>query len=292
MEKRKVIVKDKTLLELAEDAYKGDVIDLKEVVEVDTSYLDMLIESGKEKAYEAKLAEFKKRVDAENELKIKEYESKINLLKEQHESDLKIKSQEIDKSYADQISDLKNQINLINEEKNHDIENLKTEKQTEIDRLNTLIQNIREDNAKSLVIKEQEVAKNYSEQISELKNELDLLKETKKSEIESIKSKNDAERSKLISDNNEKYSKLEQEFNILKAQFDSQIRQVKNEMENEFSLKIKDIEANNKLALANKDAELQKKDSDFEVERIKIIDAQKEKYDVLLKEKEDVINNL
>ncbi len=292
MEKRKVIVKDKTLLELAEDAYKGDVIDLKEVVEVDTSYLDMLIESGKEKAYEAKLLEFKKRIDAENELKIKDYESKINLLKEQHESDLKIKSQEIDNGYADQISELKNQIVLINKEKDHDLESLKSEKQTEIDRLNALIDSIRKDNEKSLIIKEQEVAKDYSNQISELKKQIDLLNETKKSDIETMQSKNEAERNKLIAENNEKYSKLEQDFNLLKAQYDSQIKQVKNDIENEYSLKIKDIEANNKIELANKDAELQKKDSDFELERIKIVDAQKEKYDALLKEKEDIINNL
>ena len=343
MEKRKVIVKDKTLLELAEDAYKGDVIDLKEVVEVDTTDLEKLIESGKEKVYEEKLAEFKKRIDAENELKIKDYESKFNLLKEQHESDLKIKSQEIDKGYADQIAELNNKIALINKEKDHDLESLKSEKQTEIDRLNTLIDNIKKDNEKSLVIKEQEVVKNYSEQISELKNQIDLLNEskqteidrlntlidnirkvnekslvikeqevakdysdqiaelkkqidllneTKKSDIETIQSKNEAERSKLIAEKNEKYSKLEQDFNVLKAQYDSRLKQVKNDIENEYSLKIKDIEANNKIELANKDAELQKKDSDFELERIKIVDAQKEKYDALLKEKEDIINNL
>ena len=292
MEKRKVIVKDKTLLELAEDAYKGDVIDLKEVVEVDTTDLEKLIESGKEKVYEEKLAEFKKRIDAENELKIKDYESKFNLLKEQHESDLKIKSQEIDKGYADQISELKNQIILINKEKDHDLESLKSEKQTEIDRLNALIDSIRKDNEKSLVIKEQEVAKDYSNQISELKKQIDLLNETKKSDIETIQSKNDAERNKLIAENNEKYSKLEQDLSVLKAQYDSQIRQVKNDIENEYSLKIKDIEANNKIELSNKDAELKKKDSDFELERIKIVDAQKEKYDALLKEKEDIINNL
>lgn len=343
MEKRKVIVKDKTLLELAEDAYKGDVIDLKEVVEVDTTDLEKLIESGKEKVYEEKLAEFKKRIDAENELKIKDYESKFNLLKEQHESDLRIKSQEIDKGYADQIAELNNKIALINKEKDHDLESLKSEKQTEIDRLNTLIDNIKKDNEKSLVIKEQEVVKNYSEQISELKNQfdllneskqteidrlntlidnirkdnekslvikeqevakdysdqiaelkkqIDLLNETKKSDIEAIQSKNEAERSKLIAEKNEKYSKLEQDLSVLKAQYDSQIKQVKNDIENEYSLKIKDIEANNKIELANKDAELQKKDSDFELERIKIVDAQKEKYDALLKEKEDIINNL
>ena len=67
MKEVNVIVKEKTLLELAESADKGDLIDLKEVVQVDTSYLDMLIESGKEKAYESKLSEVEKRLNAENE---------------------------------------------------------------------------------------------------------------------------------------------------------------------------------------------------------------------------------
>ena len=44
MKKINVIVKEKTILELAEDAYKGDIIDLKELVQVDTSYIDSIIE--------------------------------------------------------------------------------------------------------------------------------------------------------------------------------------------------------------------------------------------------------
>ena len=70
MKKIKVIVKDKTLLELAENALQGDVIDLKEVVQVDTSYLDMLIDLEKGKAYDSRIAEVEKRLKAENEKKI------------------------------------------------------------------------------------------------------------------------------------------------------------------------------------------------------------------------------
>ena len=77
MKKVNVIVKDKTLLELMESADRGDLIDLKEVVQVDTSYLDVLIDSEKGKAYDSRIAEVEKRLRAENENKILELNSKI-----------------------------------------------------------------------------------------------------------------------------------------------------------------------------------------------------------------------
>ena len=230
MKKVKVVVKDKTLLELAEDAKKGDLIDLKDVVEVDTSYLDMLIESRKEKVYESKLAEFKKRIDAENAAKIIELNSKISSMEKQHESDILLKSKEIEGKYHDEIS--------------------------------------------------------------ELKNEIDKLKANNKNEIDLINSKNEADRNKLINNENEKYAKLEQQYNILKSQFESQVKQAKIEIETEYKSKINEIESNNKLALANKDSIISNKDSQFELEKMKIIAEQKDKYDAILREKEDVINNL
>ena len=65
-------MKTKTLLELAEDAEKGDLIDLNEFADVDSSYLEAIIDSGKDKVYASKLEEFKKTLDAENLVKVKE----------------------------------------------------------------------------------------------------------------------------------------------------------------------------------------------------------------------------
>ena len=81
MKKINVIVKEKTILELAEDAYKGDVIDLKELVEVDTSYIDSIIESGKDKVYQSKLADVKQALLAENQLAITKLQNEIKLLR-------------------------------------------------------------------------------------------------------------------------------------------------------------------------------------------------------------------
>ena len=49
MKKIKAIVKDKTTIELVEPGEVGDVIDLSDLVEVDTSYLETIIKEGKDK---------------------------------------------------------------------------------------------------------------------------------------------------------------------------------------------------------------------------------------------------
>ena len=292
MKKVNVIVKEKTLLELAEDANKGDLIDLKEIATVDTSYLDMIIESGKDKVYESKLEDVKKALNAENNLKLEELKNQIDSLNKDHASQIKLKEQEIDKLYSDKIADLKNQITKLNEEKSHELDNLKNEKQAEIQRLNNQIDSLKNDNQKALTIKEQEVAKAFNDTIADLKKEIELLKQSKKSDIETINSKNEADKNKIIADNNQKYSELEQKYNIIMSQFENRVNQVKLETEAAFNKKISEIETQNKLALADKDAIIQKKDSDFELEKIKLLAEQKDKYEETIREKEDTINNL
>lgn len=68
MAKRKVIVKNKTLLELLEPADAGDLIDLQEVSLVDSSFVDLLIDSEKEKAVAARIEDAKKRFQAESDI--------------------------------------------------------------------------------------------------------------------------------------------------------------------------------------------------------------------------------
>ena len=75
MKKIKAIVKDKTTIELVEPGEVGDVIDLSDLVEVDTSYLEAIIEEGKDKAYLAKLEQAKKLINAENDAKLEKLKS-------------------------------------------------------------------------------------------------------------------------------------------------------------------------------------------------------------------------
>ena len=292
MKKVNVIVKDKTLLEITEPADKGDLIDLKEVVQVDTSYLDMLIESGKEKAIESKLKEVEKRLNAEAEVKLQKLNSDILSLKQQHAKELTIKEQEIDKKYVDEVAKLNNRITELMETSKHDLDNLKHEKQTEIDRLNNKIDSIEKDNKTALEKKEYEVSEKYKDTISDLKEQIRVLQETKKTEIEKVNSDNEAAKAKLKQEELEKYSKLEKEYELLKQEFTSKLEQSKNDLSNKYEREIESIKAENSLALQKKEAIIEKKDSDFELLKIKALNEQKEMFEAKIRDKEDQINAL
>ena len=109
MKKINVIVKEKTILELAEDASKGDVIDLKELVQVDTAYIDSIIESGQDKVYQSKLADVRRTLLAENQIVINKLEADIIRLNQQAEYNIKLKEKEMDSKYETQINTIKKQ---------------------------------------------------------------------------------------------------------------------------------------------------------------------------------------
>jgi len=100
MSKIKVIVKNKTTLEIQELAKPGDIIDLEELTTIDLSYLEALINDEKDKIYkrklETELAHLNERHHDEIEkLKleqdIKEKEKEKTLLKSKDEEILKLK---------------------------------------------------------------------------------------------------------------------------------------------------------------------------------------------------------
>lgn len=325
MKKIKVIAKEKTLLELVEPANIGDVIDLKEVVQVDTSYLDMLIDTEKGKAYDSKIAEVEKRLKAENDNKILELNAQISTLKKAQLDALIIKEQEVSKKYTEQIAELKSQkqteiddlkhkIESLNEQKrldleikerdvakqfndqitelNQQIESLKSSKESEINQLKT--QN-ELDKSKLLSEEKDKLTKREEElnnTISDLRHEIELLKGTKAQEIETLKSQNDAAQAKILQEQNAKYSSLKGEYDILKSQFDSKVSEAKTEVERTYEHKISEIDAQNKLALAGKDAQLQTKEYEFAIEKNRVLQEQKDMYEQQLRDKDEAISNL
>lgn len=325
MKKIKVIVKEKTLLELAEPANIGDVIDLKEVVQVDTSYLDMLIDTEKGKAYDSRIAEVEKRLKAENDNKILELNAQISALKKAQLDALTIKEQEVVKKYTDEINELKsqkqNEINNLNNrinslidqnksdleikerdvakqfadkitELNQQIESLKSSKESEINQLKTQNEldktNLLSAEKDKLTRKEEELNKT----ISDLRHEIDLLRGTQSKELETLKSQNEAAQAKLLQDESAKYSSLKGEYDVLKSQFDNKVTEAKTEVERNYEHKISEIDAQNKLALAGKDAQLQTKEYEFAIEKNKVLQEQKDMYEQALRDKEEIINNL
>ena len=205
MKKINVIVKEKTILELAEDALKGDVIDLKELVQVDTSYIDSIIESGKDKVYQSKLEDVRKALLAENQIAINKLQDEIKLLKQQAENDVRLKEKEVSNKYQETINELNKQLELLRQEQ----ESL-------------------------LKIKEQEVGSKYLNQINELKTQIELLTKNRFAELEAINNKNQLEISNIKKQEETKYQELENKYNLLLAQLESQLKQKELELENKY----------------------------------------------------------
>ena len=292
MKKINVIVKGKELLELAEDGKKGDLIDLKELTQVDESYIDNIIASGKDKAFNSRIEEVRKTLNAENLVKINELNNKISSLEKQHESELKINAQNIEKEYLNKIADLNNIIEKLKEANAHEKDNILNEKNLEINKLQTSIETLKKENESALVIKEQEVAKTYENNIAGLKQEIEILKSTKKSDLENLTSKNEAELNKYKNEANSKYAALEQKYNIIMAQYENQVKQVKLEMENDFNNKLGEMRSKQDLEKIKAENEVANLKNSFENEKLKLLAEQKEKYENEIKEKENIINGL
>lgn len=325
MVKRKVIVKNKTLLELLEPAEAGDLIDLQEVSLVDSSFVDLLIDSEKEKNVAARIEDAKKRFKAESDVEISKLNSQIEALKqgqtialeikekelnqqhqqelfdlkaekqteiedlkhkiealtEENSKNLEIKARDVAKEYSDKISDLKLQIENLKNSKESDINQLKT--QNELDKSNLLSAAKEQFN-----IKEDELNKT----ISDLKKEIEVLKGTQKAEIERIKSENETEKTKLQQSESEKLSQLQNKYDVLNSEVESKVTQAKNEVARDYEHKISEINSQNQLALAGKDAEIKNLGYEFEIKKSKALQDQKDMYDQTIREKDEMISNL
>ena len=325
MKKIKVIIKNKTLLELLESAETGDLIDLQEVSSVDSSFIDLLIDSEKEKAVAARIEDAKKRFKAESDVEISKLNSQIESLKKDQTNALVLKEKELNQKHQQEMFDLK------------------SEKQTEIEDLKHKIESLTEENNKNLEIKARDVAKEYSETISELKqqienlknskesdinqlktqneldknnllsaakeqfnikedelnktilvlkNEIELLKGTQKAEIEKIKSENETEKTKLQQNESEKYSQLQNKYDVLNSQVENKVTQAKNEVARDYEHKISEINSQNQLVLAGKDAEIKNKGYEYEIQKSKALQDQKDMYEQQLRDKDETISNL
>lgn len=159
MKKIKVIVKDKTTLELLESASAGDIIDLEELVQVDTSYIDKVIESNKDSIYNVKLAKEKELLEAQHKLEISKLNNKIELLKQEFQKEKNDAINEKENASKEKYYNLEQEYNKLKDRYDLEISNTKLE-----------------------------VEKSYKDQLNDLKKEIESLKLT--SEIEKIKGLN------------------------------------------------------------------------------------------------------
>lgn len=192
-----VIVREKNILELATDALKGDLIDLNNVLEVDTSLIEAAINMNKDTIYKTKLEEFSKIVEAEHEVKIQELIKEKEILTVQYQNQIKILEEQNKLKYVDEIARLNNLI-----------ENLKKEKKTAIENIEQQHVIAIQQNNESATEKYNELLSKYNILLSQLENQI----QNTKLEIE----KKYADEIHLLKE--EKISK-EKEFELLMTKY-------------------------------------------------------------------------
>ena len=209
MKKIKAIVKDKTTIELVESGEVGDIIDLSDLVEVDTSYLETIIEEGKDKVYLAKLEQAKKLINAENDAKLEKLKAEISSLTKSNEQALKLKEQEVNNKYANQIAELTKKIELIENEnkskqdaitKEHQIEllNTKNESEAKYSKLASEFNAFKASQNTTIEKNKLEVINSYQAQINELKNKYDHDLALKDAQLEKNKVAFELEKEKAL----------------------------------------------------------------------------------------------
>jgi len=175
MKNIKFAIIDKDTLELLEDANKGDKINLKEEVNIDTSYVEELIKNKKDLEYNKLLDKEKKeledRLNKEHELSLikkedevkKELEEKIKSLtldlektKASKEGEIKLKENEIESKYKERINNLNNEINNLNN-------NIKSQIELEKRRIEN-----------EYLVKKEEYLTKQQEEIEKLKEDRDI----------------------------------------------------------------------------------------------------------------------
>lgn len=247
MKKIKAIVKDKTTIELVEPGEVGDVIDLSDLVEVDTSYLETIIEEGKDRVYLTKLEQAKKLINAENDAKLEKLKAEINSLTRTNEQALKLKEQEVNNKYANQIAELTKKIELIENEnrnkqdtitKEHQIAllNAKNESEAKYSKLEGDFNAFKASQNTTIEKNKLEVINSYQTQINDLKNKYDHDLALKDAQIEKNKVAFELEKEKALATIRQNFDNLIKQkddkiYNLLRTKASLNVKQTGEDLE-------------------------------------------------------------
>ena len=184
--KIKVLVRDKNTLVLDEAAGIGDIIDLTELKEFDSTALEAAIDAGKERVYEQKLNELKQVFNLEKNQEVNKLNAEINLLKNQQQAALKELEHSVENKYKDQINELKNDLISLKNLQEAKFKEIKSN--DELDKLKALqlkdnaynelliqYQNLENKLKLALDAKEKEIKAQYELKINNLVNEKEIL---------------------------------------------------------------------------------------------------------------------
>ena len=184
--KIKVLVRDKNTLVLDEVAGIGDIIDLTELKEFDSTALEAAIDAGKERVYEQKLNELKQVFNLEKNQEVNKLNAEINLLKNQQQTALKELEHNVENKYKDQINELKNDLISLKNLQEAKLKEIKSN--DELDKLKALqlkdnaynelliqYQNLENKLKLALDAKEKEIKAQYELKVNNLVNEKEIL---------------------------------------------------------------------------------------------------------------------
>lgn len=184
--KIKVLVRDKNTLVLDEVANVGDIIDLTELKEFDSTALEAAIDAGKERVYEQRLNELKQVFNLEKNQEVNKLNAEINLLKNQQQAALKELEHSVENKYKDQINELKN--DLISLKNLQEVKLKEVKSNDELDKLKALqlkdnaynellikYQSIENKLNMALDAKEKEIKAQYELKVNNLVNEKEIL---------------------------------------------------------------------------------------------------------------------
>lgn len=171
--KIEVIVKDRNILMINENAEKGDYIDLKEINQLDNSLIEQLINNGLEEKYQKRLA-----------------------------NEIKIRTEEKEKQYKENLNYEIENLKLKLEHEKQQILSSEQLKYANLNQEYIILQNKFEEQIKQ---KELEIINNSQEEIINLKNKLKELEENNKKD-------NQINYLKLENESNQRIQKLKEEY--------------------------------------------------------------------------------
>lgn len=201
----KVSIINENTLRIEEDAKAGDIIDLRELKNVDTSSINEVFAKFVEEATNKKLEEIKKTTRIEEQNKFIQKENELN----------------------SQIEGLKNQLTFKDKDYTLKLTKEKEGLQKEIDVLNNTIKSLQNNQEMTIKTKENEIESKYKDQINALNNDISLYKERLASDVKTIKLETEKAKNEEIAELKDKYRDDKEKWSFKENDLKSQIDQLK-----------------------------------------------------------------
>lgn len=196
MKKVKVIIKSENILELQEAASKGDIIDLKETLEVDTYFILQAIKDKKDAEYERLLKLHEEKQKEQEEARRVKYEkekdeeiaavkNKLERLEEQQENLAKIKVQEAEAKKVEEINKLKEEISELKNKiqlNEASIESRITKEKAELSEANIKLQGDLKHLQSNYDLQVKNIENEYNQKVNVLETELSTIKRERASQ--------------------------------------------------------------------------------------------------------------